>query len=272
LERRYCLKFVIFAILFKFLRKEGSMRSTAFRKPVAFFVALVFVFTSVLVSPVFAEFTSVGFKDAGPVYAEGDNYSTALKPLNMQVTVSGTTTAQALTLSLTGTNADKFYLSEDTTATTAAISTLTVNITTWSALTFDVTAYIGVTSGPALSANDTVTITAKDANSAREAFVTIKVPTPPSVPKYTVTVPTTDITGGTVSGVSGAGQYEEGDTVTITASATAATPSLSDGPIYTFEKWIADGITIPDADAVSSTLNLSFAMPSNDVRNCEIIT
>jgi hypothetical protein len=247
--------------LFKFSRKEEVMKSVSFRKPVAFFVALVFVFTSVLVSPVFADFNSVSFKDAGPAYAEGDDYGTALKPLNMQVTVaSGITTPQALTLSLTGANAGKFYLSKDATPTVSAISALTVDVTTWSALTFDVTAYIGVTSGSALSASDTVTITAKDANSAEQAAVTVTVPTPPPAPKYDVTVKAG--TGGTVSGVTGAGQYAAGAGVTIDATA-----NVTDATEYEFLRWIVSDAsgTVSISTPAPNPLALTFTMPANDV-------
>ncbi|MDR1247301.1 MAG: S-layer homology domain-containing protein [Clostridiales Family XIII bacterium] len=158
------------------------MRKTIFMRNLSLFIAFIILFASGSVSSVFAASDKVEFdKSKTPSFANLQTDAVGIKELILKVDVSpATTTAQSIKLTLTGQAATvkKFYLTDDKALSKSAINATVAAVTvpTSSGLKWNAVGYIGIVSGSALSAGETVTITATDAyNEKVSDSVVIKV-------------------------------------------------------------------------------------------------
>jgi hypothetical protein len=238
--------------LFEFFRKEENMRSFVFRKHVALFVALVFVLTSIPMSPVFAVDPSITF-DPEPTFVSGDTSDSGKSVgVTVELVTSDTiSTGTAIRLVLSGSEASKFSLSNGASNGTDII--VTTGAIVGSDNTVTASAIINVASNTPLAADDSAQIVAKTSDGTTTLATSTVIPISPT---YAVTVASN--IGGSVAVtpdvVAPGALYVEGTGITITAHADSG---------YVFGGWNSADIEI-NVDA-SNPATFTFSMPAQNV-------
>jgi hypothetical protein len=144
------------------------MRKETLRRTLSLFVAFVFLLTSTG-SSVFAAATKITAPEkTRPTYYAGQTKNAVPKKIPIKVIVpAGTSTPQAIRVSIAGDAAKKFFLAADATVTKSAVSVTQqrYNVPTSSALEWDATAYLGIVDGKTPAVGDRIKITITDVNS-----------------------------------------------------------------------------------------------------------
>ncbi|MDR2132027.1 MAG: S-layer homology domain-containing protein [Clostridiales Family XIII bacterium] len=143
------------------------MKKTTFRRNLALLIALVFLMTTAVPSA-FAAISKITFGAPVPSFVDKQTNNIGLKPLHLDVEVpQGTTTTQAIDLSITGSAVSKFFLTKDPKDLNPKEPkrSVVLDVPTKSSLTWRAeTVYLGIVSGSALKANEQITINARDGN------------------------------------------------------------------------------------------------------------
>jgi hypothetical protein len=146
------------------------MRKIIFGRNLSLFIAFMILFASGATSSVFAASKKIEFdKSKTPSFINLQTDSIGLQKLVLKVEVpSGTTTPQSIKLALSGKpeTLKKFRLTSDENSSKSAINTTVAAVTvpTASGVEWNAAGYIGIVSGSALSAGETITVTATDIN------------------------------------------------------------------------------------------------------------